>query len=313
MHVLLYRVLPFLLYVALPCFFLIQMWFNHTTSLGKWILQAALAGLYIFDLFLIGLWPIYCGYFVRYFLMLLLVIVLIKSSFNIEKDFFYKLSLKSILFSFVYLSLICFFSYRIFLNLNGSNYSNPVELSFPLKDGNFYMAHGGTNEAVNHHYSVPAQKYAIDILRINALGLRANKWYPKDLNDFCIFGSTIYSPCDGTIVELLDQCEDLEPMIMDVKNPAGNYLAIHKSESEIIIFLAHLMKGSLLVKKGDMVKKGQPIGRVGNSGHTSEPHLHIHAVLNHTGDLLFKGEGVPITFDQRFFVRNDLARFHGCN
>ncbi|MEK7339475.1 MAG: M23 family metallopeptidase [Verrucomicrobiota bacterium] len=308
MHVLLYRALPFLLYVALPCFFLIQMWYNYTTSLGKWILQAALAGLYIFDLFLIGLWPVYGGYFVRYLLVGLFIIVFIKSSFNIEKEFFYKLSIKRTLSSFVYLSFICFFVYRIILGLNASSYSNPVELAFPLKEGDFYTAHAGTNEAVNHHCSIPAQKYAMDIIRINALGFRANKWSPKNLNDFCIFGSSLYSPCDGTIIESLDQCEDLEPMVMDEKNPAGNYLAIHKSESEIIVILAHLMKGSLLVKKGDMVKKGQPIGRVGNSGHTSEPHLHIHAVLNHTGDFLFKGEGVPITFNHRFLVRNDLVR-----
>ncbi len=313
MHVLLYRALPFLLYVALPCFFLIQMWYNYTTSLGKWILQATLAGLYIFDLFLIGLWPVYGGYFVRYLLVGLFIIVFIKSSFNIDKEFFYKLSVRSVLSSFVCFLFIGFFIYRIFLGLNGANYSNPVELAFPLKEGNFYMAHAGTNEAVNHHYSIPAQKYAMDIIRINALGFRANKWSPKDLNDFCIFGSSLYSPCDGTIIESLDQLEDLEPMVMDAKNLAGNYLAIHKSESEIIVILAHLMKGSLLVKKGDVVKKGQPIGRVGNSGHTSEPHLHIHAVLNHTGDFLFKGEGIPITFDQRFFVRNDLARFRVCN
>ncbi len=307
------KALLFLLYVALPCFFLIQTWYNYTTSLGKWILQVTLAGLYIFDLFLIGLWPMYCGYFIRYLFVLLFVIVFIKSLFNIEKEFFYKLSVRSVLSSFVFLFFIGFFIYRIFLGLNGANYSNPVELAFPLKEGNFYMAHAGTNEAVNHHCNVPAQKYAMDILRINALGFRANKWSPKDLNDFCIFGSTLYSPCDGTIIESLDQLEDLEPMVMDVKNPLGNYLTIHKNESEIIVILAHLMKESLLVKKGDMVKKGQPIARVGNSGNTSEPHLHIHAVLNHTGDFLFKGEGVPITFDQRFFVRNDLARFHGCN
>lgn len=304
----LYKVLLFLIYVGLPCFFLIQMWYNYTTSLGKWMLQATLAGLYIFDLFLIGLWPIYCGYFVRYLFVLLFIVIFIKSSFNVDKEFFCKLSIRSILSNFICFLFICFFIYRIFLSLNGANYSNPVELAFPLKGGDFYMAHAGTNEAVNHHYPIPAQKYAMDIIRINTLGFSANKWFPKDLNDFCIFGSTLYSPCDGTIIEFLDQLEDLEPMVMDVKNPAGNYLAIHKSGSKIIVILAHLMKGSVLVKKGDLVKEGQPIGRVGNSGNTSEPHLHIHAVLNHTGDFLFKGEGVPITFNHRFFVRNDLVR-----
>ena len=271
------------------------------------MLQATLAGLYIFDLFLIGLWPIYSGYFFRYLFVLLFIVIFIKSAFNIEKEVFYKLSIRSVSSSLVYFSFICFFIYRIFLSLNGSNYSNPVDLSFPLKEGDFYMVHAGTNEAVNHHYGVSAQKYAMDILQINALGFRANKWSPKSLQDFCIFGSALYSPCDGIVVESLDQLEDLEPMTMDTKNPAGNYLAIHKSESEVIVILAHLMKGSLQVKKGDIVKQGQFIGRVGNSGRTSEPHLHIHAVLDHTGDFLFRGKGVPITFNHRFFVRNDLV------
>lgn len=167
------------------------------------------------------------------------------------------------------------------------------------------MAHGGANELINHHCSVSAQKYAIDILRLNYLGFRANKWTPKELDDFCIFGSVIYSPCDGMIVESVDLCDDLQPMIMDPEHPAGNYLAINKSGSEIVVILAHLMKNSLLVKKGDTVKKGQPLAKVGNTGNTSEPHLHIHAVLNHTGDFLFTAAGVPITFNDRFLVRND--------
>jgi murein DD-endopeptidase MepM/ murein hydrolase activator NlpD len=48
------------------------------------------------------------------------------------------------------------------------------------------------------------------------------------------------------------------------------------------------------------VKEGQRIGRVGNSGNTSEPHLHIHAERD--------GAGVPLRFDGRFPVRNDLVR-----
>ncbi|MGL5626991.1 MAG: M23 family metallopeptidase [Candidatus Rhabdochlamydia sp.] len=270
------------------------------------MMQSTLAGMYIFNMFLTGVWPMACGYFVRYLFLYLFIMIFIKSFFNIKKEFIYKIpSIKAFLSGFVCVFFIFLFTYRVILALNGSNYANPVELAFPLKEGDFYMAHGGTNEVINHHCSVPAQKYAMDILRLNQFGLRANKWSPKNLADFCIFGSTLYSPCDGIIIESLDQCEDLEPMVMDAKNPAGNYLAIHKNGSEIIIILAHLMKGSLIVKKGDVIKKGQPIAKVGNSGNTSEPHLHIHAVLNHTGDFLFKAEGVPITFNNRFLIRND--------
>lgn len=269
-------------------------------------MQSTLVGVYIFDIFLTAMWPLTYGYFVRYLFVILFVIVFIKSLFNVEREFFYKLSgFKSFLSSTIYVLFIGLFAYRVFLALHGSNYSNPVELAFPLKEGDFYMAHGGTNQLINHHCSVSAQKYAIDILRLNTLGFRANKWLPKELNDFCIFGSMIYSPCDGVILESFDFYDDLKPMVMDSEHPAGNYLAINKKGSEIVVILAHLMKNSLLVKKGDTVKKGQLIARVGNTGNTSEPHLHIHAVLNHTGDFLFTAAGVPIIFDNRFLVRND--------
>lgn len=59
-----------------------------------------------------------------------------------------------------------------------------------------------------------------------------------------------------------------------------------------------MIPGSIQVKKGEKVDTNRIIGRVGNSGNTSEPHLHIHAER--------KGKGVPILFNGRFLIRNDL-------
>ncbi len=93
---------------------------------------------------------------------------------------------------------------------------------------------------------------------------------------------------------------------MDPSHPAGNYLAIKKNGSEVIVILAHLMKDTLVVKKGETTQQGQPIAKVRNSGNTTEPHLHIHATFQEEGeDLLFTGSDVPITFKKRFLVRND--------
>ena len=68
-----------------------------------------------------------------------------------------------------------------------------------------------------------------------------------------------------------------------------------------------MMKHSLLVAVGDKVKTGQPIGRAGNTGNTSEPHLHIHAEKGGNEIPILKGEGIPIIFDGRFLVRNSLV------
>jgi murein DD-endopeptidase MepM/ murein hydrolase activator NlpD len=64
------------------------------------------------------------------------------------------------------------------------------------------------------------------------------------------------------------------------------------------VLLAHLQHGSVAVATGDPVTVGDPIGRVGNSGNTTEPHLHIHAFDPRTG------EGVPIRFDGGAPLRN---------
>jgi Na+-translocating ferredoxin:NAD+ oxidoreductase RnfC subunit len=93
---------------------------------------------------------------------------------------------------------------------------------------------------------------------------------------------------------------DLTPPEMNAKNPEGNHVSLTCDGKEAMIIMAHLQRGSITVKKGDKVKEGQIIGRVGNSGNTSEPHLHIHAERD--------GTGIPLRFDGRFLVRNHLVR-----
>jgi murein DD-endopeptidase MepM/ murein hydrolase activator NlpD len=70
--------------------------------------------------------------------------------------------------------------------------------------------------------------------------------------------------------------------------------------------MAHLLKGSITSQVGSLVKSGDAIAKIGNSGNTSEPHLHIHARKVNTGKAILAGEGLPITFDGKFLVRNSL-------
>jgi murein DD-endopeptidase MepM/ murein hydrolase activator NlpD len=72
--------------------------------------------------------------------------------------------------------------------------------------------------------------------------------------------------------------------------------------------MAHLMQGSVLVKTGDRVIVGQTLARVGNSGNTREPYLHIHAKCGGKPESMLDGEGVPIWFDGRWLIRNSLIR-----
>ena len=93
---------------------------------------------------------------------------------------------------------------------------------------------------------------------------------------------------------------DLTPPHSDPAHPVGNHVALACDGHDAIVYLAHMQEGSVLVQTGDEVQTGQPLGKVGNSGNTSEPHLHIHAELD--------GKGVPLTFDGRFLVRNQIVR-----
>jgi hypothetical protein len=73
---------------------------------------------------------------------------------------------------------------------------------------------------------------------------------------------------------------------------SGNVVVIGHGYGEFS-YLAHLQAGSVQVKVGDMVKKGQPLAAVGNSGHSPGPHLHYHF---QDGPNLFVDRGLPVMF-----------------
>jgi len=90
---------------------------------------------------------------------------------------------------------------------------------------------------------------------------------------------------------------------MDPENALGNYVALTCENTDAVIYMAHMQKDSVIVEEGSMIQVDEQIGAIGNSGNTTEPHLHIHAEKD--------GKGIPITFNGKFLVRNDLVRSHG--
>lgn len=179
-----------------------------------------------------------------------------------------------------------------------------LDLQFPLEGGAFVVGHGGSRVGVNYHNAHPVQRYALDISGLNAVGLRAWSLGPAPLDRYAVWGQTLHSPCDAVVRSVVVDLPDHQPPKGDPDNPAGNHVELQVGD--IRICLAHMQRGSVLVKKGDRVRAGDPLGKVGKSGNTTEPHLHIHAVRG--GESLRDGEGVPITFNGRFLVRNDVVR-----
>ncbi len=105
------------------------------------------------------------------------------------------------------------------------------------------------------------------------------------------------APVTGKIVAAYDQEDDILPGSEDNKTLAGNFIYLQIEETGTYLVFAHLKKGSILVHEGQDIKEGTPIARVGNSGATSEPHLHIHHQRQNPATTnMFFSEGLPLYF-----------------
>lgn len=150
---------------------------------------------------------------------------------------------------------------------------NHTELQLPFS-GEWLVYWGGGKPELNHHYSNASQKYAIDFVVIDELG----GFYQDGTrtNDASYsFGKNILSPAAGVVIEAVDGIRDNEPGILNTYSILGNYLLIKHSEDEFSI-LSHLRHGSLSVTAGEEIAAGQIIAQCGNSGHSTDAHLHYH-------------------------------------
>lgn len=182
-----------------------------------------------------------------------------------------------------------------------------IELAFPLKTGRYFVLQGGKGLPTNlFHYSLRGAIYAMDIVKLKPNGSRANAVFSKRLEDYEIFGDTLYSPCDGRIVKAIGEDPDNIPPDM-IRGPHNtNQVLIETANS--YVFMAHLKQGSVVVKEGDLVKQGDPLGCVGNSGFSSEPHLHIQAHMKVPGEPWFRSPPRYIHFNGRGYLLYEVIR-----
>lgn len=150
-----------------------------------------------------------------------------------------------------------------------------LNVNFPLNDGTYYVLQGGTSVITNPFHAMSGSKMAIDIVKLNSLGNRADGIAPRALSAYEIFGETLYSPCQGSIFKVRNSLPDNPPGHPDTEHSEGNYIVLRCAETDI--FMAHLKGGSIRVAPGEVVTSGQPLAEIGNSGNTLEPHLHIGA------------------------------------
>ncbi len=187
--------------------------------------------------------------------------------------------------------------------------ADAVDLALPFDGDRVAVMHGGQSIIINHHFTTPSQKYAVDLVALWPDGRRARTLSPSNLQDYAIFGMPVIAPCDGDVLATRDDQPETPIGGANLQAPAGNFALL--ACDGITVLLAHLQPGSLTVDAGTNVGTGQELGRVGSTGNSSEPHLHVHAVEGRVDDItaaISTATAVPITFNGLFLTRNMVLR-----
>jgi hypothetical protein len=174
------------------------------------------------------------------------------------------------------------------------NYVLKGDYILPFK-GKWTVVNGGLTKKLSHSWSIPAQRYAYDFVIVDDEGKSASEDWRSFSSYYC-YDQDIIAPADGEVVALYDKYKDtfVDGVLAycDSGNIAGNYIVIKHNDSEYSA-IAHLVPHSIKVKKGDFVKQGQVIAKCGNSGNSSEPHIHYQL---QSGKSFFLSAGLPIVF-----------------
>ncbi len=172
----------------------------------------------------------------------------------------------------------------------------------PLAGDGWVAANGCCNSDIVHRGSFQsvngvlydAQRFAIDYMCLNAQGEFVHG-DPSKVQNYVDYDSDVLAVADGTVVATLDTLEDQlpgklpDPTSLTLETVDGNHVVLDIGQG-FYAFYAHLKKKSVTVHAGQHVKKGMVLGKLGNSGNTSAPHLHFHLM---NGFSVLGSEGLP--------------------
>ncbi len=189
----------------------------------------------------------------------------------------------------------------------------PMVIGAPLRGGR-WLAHEGPGEAQSHHWgslvavngqlTIP-QRYALDLVGVDAAG-HALRSGVKDIRrsryaDWIGYGADVLAVADGVVRSARDGEAEHQPLSAQPEPTAltsdglfGNYVVLEIAPGTFASY-AHLRRGSLTVKPGDRVQRGQVLAQLGQSGNSAAPHLHFQL----SNAVAFEGsEGVPYAFER---------------
>jgi len=195
----------------------------------------------------------------------------------------------------------------------------PLIIGPPLAGAGWVAANGCCNPDITHRGSVQSvngrlynsQRFAIDWMRLDEQG-RLVRGDEGNVHNYSDYGADVLAVADAKVVSVLNNLDDQvpgrlpEPSSITIETVDGNHVVLDLGGGRFA-FYAHLQKNSIKVLPGDSVKKGAVLGKLGNTGNTSAPHLHFH-VMNRPSPVA--ADGIPYVIDAfDFSGQIDIAAF----
>ena len=156
---------------------------------------------------------------------------------------------------------------------------NKTQIGLPFNE-EWHVFWGGKNQSDNYHVVYENQMGAYDLVIFKDGKSYQDNGYKNE--DYYAFGKEILAPCHAKVVKVIAGVQDNVPGQMNRKDITGNTIILETQNKEYLL-LAHLKAGSIVVKEGQNVERGDLLGLCGNSGNSSEPHLHLS--LQNTVDM----------------------------
>ncbi|WP_374929886.1 M23 family metallopeptidase [Kytococcus sedentarius] len=175
----------------------------------------------------------------------------------------------------------------------------PLDLANPLA-GRWTVRHSPADRVPSHGTELFASALAVDLVPVDDAGRTGRiTWRtlvtPERPEHFTGFGRPVLAPVSGTVLAAVDEHPDhaahrglpsIAYALGQQRRAAGGWPALAgnhvrlASEDGPVVALCHLRRGSLRVVAGQKVRRGEQVAECGNSGNSTEPHLHVQAMTS---------------------------------